>query len=82
MKVIKKRLPEGVKKQFTTKIGKKVKVRNFRYKLGRRKQTFFNSNVYSNWLFPKEKPPSSQTPRLEQTDENKLVGEEEHEQFL
>ena len=39
-------------------------------------------NIYSNWSFPKEKPPSSQTPRLEQTDENKLVGEEEHEQFL
>lgn len=31
MKVIKKRLPEGVKKQFITKIGKKVKVLNTLY---------------------------------------------------
>ncbi len=31
MKVVKKRLPEGVKKQFTTKIGKKVKIVNTLY---------------------------------------------------
>ena len=31
MKVIKKRLPEGVKKKFITKIGKKVKVVNTLY---------------------------------------------------
>lgn len=31
MKIVKKRLPEGVKKQFTTKIGKKVKIVNTLY---------------------------------------------------
>ena len=31
MKVIKKELPEGVKKKFITKIGKKVKVLNSLY---------------------------------------------------
>lgn len=31
MKVVKKRLPEGVKKKFITKIGKKVKVVNSLY---------------------------------------------------
>ena len=31
MKVVKKRLPEGVKKKFTTKIGKKVKIVNTLY---------------------------------------------------
>lgn len=31
MKVIKKELPEGVKKKFITKIGKKVKVVNSLY---------------------------------------------------
>ena len=31
MKVVKKKLPEGVRKQFTTKIGKKVKVLNSLY---------------------------------------------------
>ena len=31
MKVVKKRLPEGVKTQFITKIGKKVKVLNTLY---------------------------------------------------
>ena len=28
MKVVKKELPEGVRKKFTTKIGKKVKILN------------------------------------------------------
>ena len=32
MKVIKKELPEGVKKKFVTKIGKKVKIVNSLYK--------------------------------------------------
>lgn len=31
MKVIKKELPEGVKKKFVTKIGKKVKILNSKY---------------------------------------------------
>ncbi len=31
MKVVKKKLPEGVRKQFTTKIGKKVKILNSLY---------------------------------------------------
>ncbi len=31
MKVVKKKLPEGVKKKFTTKIGKKVKILNSLY---------------------------------------------------
>ncbi len=31
MKVVKKRLPEGVRKKFTTKIGKKVKIVNTLY---------------------------------------------------
>lgn len=31
MKVIKKELPEGVKKKFVTKIGKKVKILNSLY---------------------------------------------------
>ncbi len=31
MKVIKKKLPEGVKKQYITKIGKKVKIVNTLY---------------------------------------------------
>ena len=31
MKVVKKKLPEGVKKKFTTKIGKKVKKLNNLY---------------------------------------------------
>ncbi len=31
MKVVKKRLPEGVKKRYTTKFGKKVKVVNTLY---------------------------------------------------
>lgn len=31
MKVIKKELPEGVRKKFVTKIGKKVKIVNSRY---------------------------------------------------
>ena len=43
MKVIKKRLPEGVKKQFITKIGKKVKVLNTLYlkKKNKYKYLFF-----------------------------------------
>ena len=31
MKVVKKKLPEGVKKKFVTKIGKKVKIVNTLY---------------------------------------------------
>ena len=31
MKVVKKKLPEDVKKKFTTKIGKKVKILNSLY---------------------------------------------------
>ena len=31
MKIIKKELPEGVKKKFVTKIGKKVKIVNSLY---------------------------------------------------
>ena len=31
MKVVKKELPEGVRKKFTTKIGKKVKILNRLY---------------------------------------------------
>lgn len=31
MKVIKRKLPEGVRKKFETRIGKKVKVLNTRY---------------------------------------------------
>lgn len=31
MKVVRRELPEGVKKKFITKIGKKVKVLNTRY---------------------------------------------------
>ena len=34
MKVVKRELPEGVKKQFITKIGKKVKVVNTLYLKG------------------------------------------------
>ena len=38
MKVVKKKLPEGVKKKFTTKIGKKVKILNSLY-YGKNKKT-------------------------------------------
>lgn len=38
MKVIKKKLPEGVKKQFVTKIGKKVKVINTMYLKDKKKK--------------------------------------------
>ena len=31
MKVVKRDLPEGVRKKFTTKIGKKVKILNSKY---------------------------------------------------
>lgn len=34
MKVLKRELPEGVKKQFIVKLGKKVKVINTRYLKG------------------------------------------------
>lgn len=63
-------------------IGKKVKEGILDINWEEENRPFSILNIYSNWLFPKEKPPSSQTPRLEQTDENKLVGEEEHEKFL
>ena len=41
MKVVKKRLPEGVKKQFITKIGKKVKVLNTLYLKKNKKTNLF-----------------------------------------
>ena len=38
MKVIKKELPEGVRKKFVTKIGKKVKIVNSLYTKNKKKK--------------------------------------------
>lgn len=39
MKIIKKKLPEGIRKKFDTKIGKKVKIVNSLYSKNKKKKT-------------------------------------------
>lgn len=39
MKIIKKELPEGIRKKFDTKIGKKVKIVNSLYSKNKKKKT-------------------------------------------
>lgn len=39
MKIIKRELPEGIRKKFDTKIGKKVKIVNSLYSKNKKKKT-------------------------------------------